>query len=57
MFRKIKRIARMQFKHWWFTLVLFLIQLIKKFLFVEPVTVTLGAVAAGGSALACKNIL
>lgn len=57
MFRKIKRIARMQFKHWWFTLVLFLIQLIKTFFCVEPVTVTLGAVAAGGSALACKNIL
>ena len=47
----------MQFKHWWFTLVLFLIQLIKTFFCVEPVTVTLGAVAAGGSALACKNIL
>ena len=46
----------MQFKHWWFTLALFFIQLIKRFLCVEPITITLGAAAAGGSALACKNI-
>ena len=46
----------MQFKHRWFTLALFLIQLIKKVICVEPITLTLGAAAAGGSALACRNI-
>ena len=47
----------MQFKWWWFTLALFLIQLIKKVICVEPITLTLGAAVAGGSALACRNIL
>ena len=46
----------MQIKRWWFTLALFLIQLIKGFVCVEPVTITLGAAAAGGGFLACKNI-
>ena len=46
----------MQCKHWWFTLALFFIQLIKRFLCVEPITTTLGTAVAGGSALACKNI-
>lgn len=46
----------MQIKHWWFTLALFFIQLIKRFVCVEPITITLGAAVAGGSALACKNI-
>ena len=47
----------MQFKRWWFTFLLFLIQLMKKFLCVEPITLTFGAAVAGGSALACKNVL
>ena len=46
----------MQIKHWWFTLALLFIQLIKRFVCVEPVTITLGAAVAGGSVLACKNI-
>ena len=54
---KYKRIiTKMQFRHWWFTVALFLIQLIKHFICVEPITITLGAAAAGGSMLACKNI-
>ena len=36
----------MKFEHWRFTPVLFLIQLIRKLLDVEPITLTLGAATA-----------
>ena len=51
-----RKIKEMQFKCWWLTLALLLIQFLKKFLCIEPITITIGAVAAGASTLACKNL-
>ena len=45
----------MQLKRWWLTVALFLIHLVGMFLCVEPITTGV-AIAAGASALGCKNI-
>ena len=44
----------MQLNHWLLTLAL-LVQLIRNFLCVEPISITIGAAAVGASAL-CKTI-
>ena len=45
----------MQLKCWWLIIALLLIQLIRNFLCVEPITVTVGA-AAGVTTLTCKDV-
>ena len=48
------KIKEMQLNHWLSTLAL-LVQLIRNFLCVEPISITIGAAAVGASAL-CKTI-